>query len=166
MNELGRNIRRCRRRKGMKQAELAAKLGTSGMIISNYERGIYNPSMDRITAIADALNVEIDELIGDDAPSTAELFAVLQRVHPDDLQKMIESLSEALRAIQPEWRTDLPTTSSYYIVTMVDSYNHYTVSMAYFNKNTGDWMLPQIFTDVKKYQVTAWTQTPAPYKGK
>ena len=59
---VGDKIRYYRRKKGMTQAELAKRLGTAHMIISNYERGIYNPGFKRLTEIADALDVTTDDL--------------------------------------------------------------------------------------------------------
>jgi len=52
-----------RRKAGFSQAKLAGAIGVSVMSVSNYESGRNAPSMPKLLAIAQALNVTVDDLL-------------------------------------------------------------------------------------------------------
>lgn len=82
----GERILSIRKRLKWSQDELAKKVGTSAPIIGRYERNEIKPAIDTAKAIADALGVTVDFLLGgDDTVMNKEL-----------LQKMkdIESFTE------------------------------------------------------------------------
>lgn len=58
------NIKKLRTDKGMSQRELARQINMSGQMISKIEKAETTPSLEAITKIAAALNVEISDLIG------------------------------------------------------------------------------------------------------
>jgi len=58
------NMMLLRKKKGLSQAELGKKIGTSGDVIGRYERGDITPSIEAVAKIADALEVSVDYLIG------------------------------------------------------------------------------------------------------
>ncbi|MGO9958375.1 MAG: helix-turn-helix domain-containing protein [Solirubrobacteraceae bacterium] len=57
---VGRAIRAARRGVGMTQAELAAQLGTSAAYVSGVETGRANPTVGQLSAVANALGVELE----------------------------------------------------------------------------------------------------------
>ena len=57
-------IQEIRKNKGMKQKELAAKLGIAANTLSQYETGNREPDLETIKRIAFILEVTVDELIG------------------------------------------------------------------------------------------------------
>ena len=61
---IGEHIMLLRKQKGLSQADLGKKIGTSGDIIGRYERNIMIPSIEVIMKIADILEVSIDYLVG------------------------------------------------------------------------------------------------------
>ncbi len=61
-------IRALRRRRGLTQAALAARAELSEITISSIERGIWQPRLATVAAIAKALAVSLDELVGWDRP--------------------------------------------------------------------------------------------------
>lgn len=61
---IGEHIMLLRKQKGLSQADLGKKIGTSGDIIGRYERNIMTPSIEVIIKIADILEVSIDYLVG------------------------------------------------------------------------------------------------------
>lgn len=63
----GQRIKAARKKAGMTQAELAAKLHIPYQSISQWERGVRNPKIETIGKIADALNVSTFEIIGSDS---------------------------------------------------------------------------------------------------
>ena len=69
-NRLGRRIARQRKAAGFTQAQLAERVGVEPETISRIESGTRMPSLDRISLIAKALEVDLHELFrlydGDD----------------------------------------------------------------------------------------------------
>lgn len=57
-------LRYLRESQGLKQEELADKLGVTYSAISNYERGQRIPKMETLEAIADYFNVDMNYLLG------------------------------------------------------------------------------------------------------
>ncbi len=55
-----------RKKLGLNQEELAAKVGVSQKSISKYERGTRRPNYETLTAMAKLFNVSVDYLLGTD----------------------------------------------------------------------------------------------------
>lgn len=62
MYVLGKNICTLRTNCGLKQEELAKRIGVSKATISNYENGVTKPAFSKLPRIADALGVEVSDL--------------------------------------------------------------------------------------------------------
>ena len=58
--KIGEQIRKIRKQRGYTQAELAGRLGTTASDISDIERGQKACSIDRLAAIAKALDAWLD----------------------------------------------------------------------------------------------------------
>lgn len=67
---LGRNVRRLRKARGMRLADLAEAVGYTASHISQIERGTYVPSLTALAMVAMALEVEMTTLL-DSAPGPA-----------------------------------------------------------------------------------------------
>lgn len=63
-DKIGNMILKFRKEKGLKQKELAEIAGINRMSIGNYERGTRTPSAEVLNKIADALEVSINDLLG------------------------------------------------------------------------------------------------------
>ena len=61
-------LKNLRKKAGLTQVELAAKLGVSQVTIVHYEKGNKKPEMDRVPKMAKILGVSIEELYGDKTP--------------------------------------------------------------------------------------------------
>ena len=61
---LGSRIRQARDRAGLTQEQLAERIGVSRTAIARYESGEIEPKLHNLAAIAVALNVSCDELLG------------------------------------------------------------------------------------------------------
>ncbi len=80
---IGKKIRKVRIHSGMSQQELADRLGTTNIVISNYERGKAMPDYERLIELAGMFNVSTDYLLsfGDEylderfeiSPTTADI---------------------------------------------------------------------------------------------
>lgn len=60
---LGRNVRLCRKAKGMTQEQLALEAGMERSYVSDLERGMRNPSVRALGRLADALGVDPSTLL-------------------------------------------------------------------------------------------------------
>lgn len=59
-------IRYFRKRKGWTQEQLATKLGVKRSVVSKYESGYISPSVEMLKNIADALDVHVSALYGEE----------------------------------------------------------------------------------------------------
>lgn len=62
----GKNLKRARKRAGITMDELAEQAGVTQAQISFYERNINKPSIEKLEAIAHALNVPVSKLLDED----------------------------------------------------------------------------------------------------
>ena len=63
--EFGERLHRLRKSRKVSQKDLASAIGLSRGAISQYEIGMYEPSLETLNAIAKVLNVELSELLED-----------------------------------------------------------------------------------------------------
>ena len=61
--KVGENILYWRKINGLKQETLAEKIGISVTALSNIENGVSKPNIERIEDIADALEIEVSQLL-------------------------------------------------------------------------------------------------------
>lgn len=64
-NRWGKRIRAFRKLKRVQQAEFAKKIGMSISILGKIERGVRKPSDKQLQTIAQALEINVDELKGE-----------------------------------------------------------------------------------------------------
>lgn len=62
----GKNLKRERKRAGITMDELAEQAGVTQAQISFYERNINKPSIEKLEAIARALNIPVSKLLDED----------------------------------------------------------------------------------------------------
>ena len=79
MRDIGANIRRARVRRKLTQDDLAQKVHTTRQTISNYETGRSRPDVETLQRLADALGIELTELL-DREPSPDTRRAALRRL--------------------------------------------------------------------------------------
>lgn len=61
--KVGENILYWRKLKGLKQEDLAERIGISTSALSNIENGVSKPDIERLEDIADALEIEVTQLL-------------------------------------------------------------------------------------------------------
>lgn len=69
---IGSNIRMVRKAQGISQTELANRVGSNKSAISRYENGTQKPSLDTLMRVADALSVDLAELMKEKAAPSLE----------------------------------------------------------------------------------------------
>lgn len=65
-NQFSENLKKIRKEQGLSQEELADQLGVSRQAISKWESGQAYPEMDKIIALCNKFNVNIDDLLHND----------------------------------------------------------------------------------------------------
>lgn len=71
--ELGRRIVRLRAGRGWSQGELARRLGIARSRLGKWERGLHGPPVEDLARLADALEVDLEELVRGRAPEVPVL---------------------------------------------------------------------------------------------
>lgn len=85
--EIGRNVRIARKRKGLKQEELAEAINVTTHHISHIETGQTHPSLTALVAIANVLDTDANSLLGNNIQKIRDSSA------EDELLAMIHSFS-------------------------------------------------------------------------
>ena len=89
-------LRNIRESKGLNQAELAKKAGLQPSAVSHFEKGRRSPSFDNLRALADALGVSTDHLLGRETkpgisgPAIQKIFRNAEKMSERDLEVLAE----------------------------------------------------------------------------
>ena len=84
------NIKRLRRRSGLTQEELAAKLCVVRQTVSKWENSLSVPDADLVVRMAEIFNVSAGELLGNSADAEGEsLAADLERANALDRKSVV-----------------------------------------------------------------------------
>jgi transcriptional regulator with XRE-family HTH domain len=70
LKTFGRSVRSLRKRRGLSQEDLAEKSGISRNYVSDIERGVRNPGLLVMVALAKALKVPLRELVEEIEPKS------------------------------------------------------------------------------------------------
>ncbi|MGA1869175.1 MAG: helix-turn-helix domain-containing protein [bacterium] len=84
--KVGKRIRALRKAKNFTQEVLGEKAGISYKFIGEIERGQVNPSLDTLSAIANALNVDIGEFFQKEK-------SIFRQLPPQDLKIIKQALN-------------------------------------------------------------------------
>jgi XRE family transcriptional regulator, aerobic/anaerobic benzoate catabolism transcriptional regulator len=86
--QLGERVRRLRARAGLTRRELAKEADVSERHLANLETGVGNPSVQILRQVAQALNCNVAELVGDEVDESADwllIRSLLRSRGPQDL---------------------------------------------------------------------------------
>lgn len=70
----GANLLRIRQKRGLTRREIATAVGITENAYGAYERGIREPGLDKVFALADALGVVVNDLIEETSTNKGKLF--------------------------------------------------------------------------------------------
>ncbi|MBD3421944.1 MAG: helix-turn-helix domain-containing protein [Chitinivibrionales bacterium] len=91
MIKMSDRIKTIRKQKSFSQVELGERIGVSQQVITNYERGIREPSIKMLLKIAGALDVSLETLIGEKPKK------------PDDqTSRVLQKRFEHIKQLPPE----------------------------------------------------------------
>lgn len=99
MSSFKENLKKARVLKGLNQEELANILGIKQASISQFERGDRVPTPKNLKKIAEALEVSIDELTGDESGviGQTQLMRKIKGLSPNSLETLSE-MADFLRS--------------------------------------------------------------------
>lgn len=92
---IGEKIKIHRKKAGLTQVVLAEKANMSRSYLADLERNRYNPSLDTLTAIAEALNINVSNLLDEEEKENSFEPKLTEKDEKDiqkELQKMIDGL--------------------------------------------------------------------------
>jgi len=91
MTDFAKNLRAFRKRKNYTQEELAKKINYGYTAIANYESGRNEPSLDVLAALAELLDVTMDELLGVKLKTEEkQLIAAFRRLDAENKKKILD----------------------------------------------------------------------------
>ena len=104
---IGSRIRQYRIDSGITQEELAFQINTSAAYISNIERGIKKPSLQKLFDIADVMNVTVNDFIYNttymnDPFFDQELKYIISMCTPEKQKRISKSIAEIIQTIITE----------------------------------------------------------------
>lgn len=108
---LGEKIRIARTNKKMSQQDLSEKAGIHQKNISKYEKNIVIPSAVTLKAIADALQVTTDYLLGSDETKVIKDIALLNQFK--EIDKTADDTKRALMTVINAFIRDYKTRQAY-----------------------------------------------------
>jgi len=100
----GKAIAELRKQKNMTQMELADRMGVSYQAVSNWERGNSMPDISKLEDLARALDVTIDQLLGNEAPIrlAKHFIAGDEKEYIREEKAGLEDLEEIAPLLKPE----------------------------------------------------------------
>lgn len=97
---IGENIKKTRKKLGLTQKSLAEKANISRSYLADVENNRYNPSIDVLNKIANALELTAQQLLKDDIDEKDDidkleedlqiLFNKIQKISPKDRKKLLQ----------------------------------------------------------------------------
>jgi transcriptional regulator with XRE-family HTH domain len=109
LDSFGKRLTEVRKSKKISQDELGKTLSVVGAVIGRYERGEVKPSIDTAAAIAEALEVSLDYLVG----NTDLLLdkAIVKRI--GDIQRLDKEEREHVNALLDAFLRDSKAKKAY-----------------------------------------------------
>lgn len=101
---VGKRIKEIRLKKGLSQVKMADVLGCDPCYVSKIESGMKRMSISRIAAIADALNVSIDVLLGrnETAQEKDALNEIFRESTPYECRLILGTIHGLMQALREE----------------------------------------------------------------
>ena len=105
MGDFGNTLRQLRTAFGLKQEELARKLGISRSRIGMYETGQREPDFKTLEMIADFFNVDMNYLIAQEMfedPDMRSLFSMKRNMDPKQFKNYMDFMKAQYKLEHPE----------------------------------------------------------------
>ena len=100
--ELGKRIKSFRQKQHLSQNEFAERIGSTQQSISNYERGVVEPSIELLVRISENFCCSIDEIIGNPSVEMENEAIELLRSMTEDRRALSIQILRTIHNIGPE----------------------------------------------------------------
>ena len=102
---IGKRIKTFRTGKNVTQEQLAYQINSSPSYISNIERGIKKPSLQKLVEIAEVLGVTVNDFIYNTSEpyviyESHELSEIISECTPDSQRMLLGSLTSIIKAVK------------------------------------------------------------------
>lgn len=100
--KIGNRIRTLRTERGLTQEELAFRINSSATYLSNIERGIKKPSLQKLVDIADILKVTLNDFIyepTEETPKEDEMSILLSKYDPIKQEELKRNFADILHTL-------------------------------------------------------------------
>ena len=102
--KIGYRIREFRSQRGLTQEELAFRIHSSTAYVSNIERGVKKPSLQKLLDIADTLQVTLNDFIYESEPflppvKEDEMSILLSQYHPIKQEELKRNFADILHTL-------------------------------------------------------------------
>ena len=100
--EIGKRIRYYRQLRGHTQESLAFIIETSAAYVSNIERAVKKPSLQKLVAISEALDISINDLVGSPVPDnkpTEEIISTAAYLTGTEKEQFLLALAEIMKML-------------------------------------------------------------------
>jgi transcriptional regulator with XRE-family HTH domain len=124
---LGRNVRACRKRIGLRQKALAARVGLTEVTIGQLERGKVWPEYDNLQLIADELGVPLSAFFDADPTPIPPT--------PEEALRVLTETVELVRSLTPANQGKVPSTAHHPLAEELFGATHKVEKVAKKNKN-------------------------------
>lgn len=88
---IGKNLKKCRKEKGLTQKQLAELIGVVASTVTKYENNQLEPNINTLMKISEALDVSMAELIGKEKESFTNFLSMLLSDVKDALEETHEN---------------------------------------------------------------------------
>jgi transcriptional regulator with XRE-family HTH domain len=99
LTTVGRRVRSAREELGLTQDQLAERAGLHVSYVGQIERGLREPSLRSLAAVATALNLQLADLLAADPPKEGRLLRELERVVDELKPPQQRELLEVVRRV-------------------------------------------------------------------
>ena len=99
---LGERIQAARKKANLKQTDLAEMIGSSVVTVGQYERDKRQPRLEQLVRIADALNVTVGYLQGEETIDAKQIVEALQKRDSSSLESLLGLDAGSILAIGQE----------------------------------------------------------------
>lgn len=109
MSLVGNRIKEARINKGWSQEELASKIGTTKATISRYEKGLREPRLDTLRALADknVLDVSVGYLQGYESKDTKKIVEALEKSDMRSVENLMGLPKGSILPLSDEDRAEI-----------------------------------------------------------
>lgn len=101
---VGKRIRYYRRKRGITQEQLAFEINTSAAYLSNIERAIKKPSLQKLIQISEVLEISINDLVSSEQKlqtfDTVQFERVIQTCSDSDRKRLVDNLFEIINILE------------------------------------------------------------------